>query len=121
MVSSKSGEIIGNCKFDNLFNVVEMVPRDFIDFSSLSDQLQNTTQLKISTVSSIKITKSGFSNILTKQTFNEIEKWKKYKIFLKNRSLNDVVQDLPKIQGTPTINEVKKKDLLAMADYLDEP
>jgi len=99
MVPSEIGEMIRNCKFDNPFNIVEMAPEDFIDFSSLSDQLLNTTQLKINTVSWIKKTKSGFPNILTKQTFNEMEEWKKYKIYKKYRSLNDVVQvqDLPKI------------------------
>jgi hypothetical protein len=41
-----------------------------------------------------------------------MEEWKKYKIYKKYCSLNNVVQvqDLPKIQGTPTINETKKKE-----------
>lgn len=123
MVPSELEEMVRDCKFDNPFNVVEMASEDFISFSSLSDQFLNTIKLKISSVSWIKITKSEFLNILTRQTFNEIEEWKNYHIFKKNHSLNDVVQvqDLSQIQETPTINEAKKKDLLAMVDYLDKP
>lgn len=60
-----------------------MAPEDFISFSSLSDQFLINNKLKISSVSWIKITKSGFPDILTRQTYNEIEEWKMYHIFKK--------------------------------------
>jgi hypothetical protein len=81
----------------------------------------NTTALKISELSWIRVSNSTLPLISTKKTFNELEEWKQKTIF-KKQKFNGFKQmaTFPSNEKIPTLNEGKKKDLLAMLEYLHE-
>ena len=81
----------------------------------------NITALKISELSWICALNLTFLLITTKKTFNELEEWKQKAIF-KKQKFNGFEQmaTFPSNDKIPMLNEGKKKDLIAVFEYLDE-
>lgn len=122
MVPEEVAAMIREAKHFQPFNVIMMTADDFYDFAKESDSFLNTTPIKISTLSWIRISRDDFAMIKTRQTFNTLEPWKLHNIFKKKHSLRSVesIQALSELKKSTAISEPKKKDLLAMLDFLDE-
>lgn len=121
MVPGEVADMIRDAKSTQPFQVVNMGPADFKDIARCSDTFLNTAGLKISTVSWIQISRAEFPTIKTRGTLNELEQWKEVKILKKGQSIQNIVEmgPFPELQSRQTIADAKKKDLLAMLDFMD--
>lgn len=122
MVPEEVASMVRDAKHFQPFNVVMMTSDDFYDFAKESDTFLNTAPIKISNLSWIRISRDDFPMIKTRQTFNTLEPWKSHNIFKKRHSFKSVerIQALSASKKETAISEPKKKDLLAMLDFLDE-
>lgn len=122
MVPEEVAAMIRDAKHFQPFNVVMMTSDDFYDFAKECDTFLNTAPIEISTLSWICISLDDFSMIKTQQLFNALEPWKLHNIFKKRHLLKSVksIQALNPSKKNTAISEPKKKNLLAMLDFLDE-
>ncbi|KAL4090146.1 hypothetical protein QTP88_025045 [Uroleucon formosanum] len=122
MVPEEVASMVRDAKHFQPFNVVMMTSDDFYDFAKEADTFLNTAPIKISNLSWIRISRDDFPMIKTRQTFNTLEPWKSHNIFKKRHSFKSVerIQALSASKKETAISEPKKKDLLAMLDFLDE-
>ncbi len=119
MVPSEVKEMIEQARLSSPFRIMEMKKNDFRDFRFAAEKYLNTTKLQISRLSQIRVTKqSALTGILyTKDTFSELINWVPEKVFKKNVSA-DKIKAAPLLQQKIVIDKDKRKDLLAMIDYL---
>lgn len=103
-------------------NVVMMTSDDFYDLANECDTFLNTASIQISTLSWISSLRDGFPMIKTQQSFNALGPWKLHNIFKNRHSLKSIerIQAFSASKRDTAISEPKKKDLLAMLDFLDE-
>ncbi|GFR24668.1 hypothetical protein TNCT_438301 [Trichonephila clavata] len=88
MVSKEIAEMIAEARHVQPFNVVIM-KEDFYDISAQCDTFLNTSPIKISTASWIKISRANLTIIQVKTTFSNMEPWKEHNIFKRGKSVND--------------------------------
>ncbi|GFQ85298.1 uncharacterized protein TNCT_137631 [Trichonephila clavata] len=74
MVPEEIAEMIAEARHVQPFNVV-MMKEDFYDISAQCDTFLNTSPIKISTASWIKISRANFPIIQVKTTFSNMEPW----------------------------------------------
>lgn len=123
MVPEDIKKMIEKARLHSPFTVVDIGDGDIFDLSSLSHKLLNTTKLKISTVTGLKVTFQSFLNgsILTKRCYGEMEKWMEVKIVKRGINfLRDIPKNLPVVPTGRKIDPKKAQDLLNMLEYMDE-
>lgn len=103
----------------NPFEVVNMDQNDFKDLNKASADFLNTTKLKISCVSWIRIEKNKLPFLDIMESHNDAIAWDKINIFKKGKSptqLKDYI--LPTAPPKNNISKEKLKDLKDMLPYI---
>lgn len=75
--------MIESVKLTNPFKVNMLSEVDFFDFKKAADTFINTTKLKISEISWIRVNSNESGKILVKKTFCELEQWTEISVFKK--------------------------------------
>nr|XP_022909003.1 uncharacterized protein LOC111420275 [Onthophagus taurus] len=113
--------VICNACDKNSFETTMMQEEDFFNFAKLAQLYLNTTQLEISKVVWIKVSKDNPGRVCTKKTFSDLEPWKITNVFKKNITKNHIVgMNLPQLEMATRLNNEKKADLKKMIPYLKE-
>ncbi|GFR12985.1 hypothetical protein TNCT_134421 [Trichonephila clavata] len=90
MVPEKIAEMIAEARHVQPFNVVMMIEEDFYDIFAQCDTFLNTSPIKISTASWIKISRANLTIIQVTTTFSDMEPWKEHNIFKRGKSVNNI-------------------------------
>ncbi|GFQ78871.1 uncharacterized protein TNCT_122361 [Trichonephila clavata] len=111
MVPEEIAEMIAEARHVQPFNVVMMKEEDFYDIFAQCDTFLNTSPIKISTASWIKISRENLPIIQVKSTFSNMEPWKKHNIFKRGKSVNDIsrIYSLPPLGKRSAISDPKKR------------
>lgn len=123
MIPAEIEDIVRSSKLSKPFKVVSMQRNDFFDIAKEADKFLNTTKMEISKASWIRfmIEDSNKLVVKCKQTFSELETWKITPVLRKGTTFMDLValDKLTPLTAPTKITAEKKKDLLAMLEYLD--
>ncbi|GFQ76598.1 hypothetical protein TNCT_363091 [Trichonephila clavata] len=109
MVPEEIAEMIAEARHVQPFNVVMMKEEDFYDISAQCDTFLNTSPIKISTASWIKISRANLPIIQVKTTFSDMEPWKEHNIFKRGKSVNDI----SRIYSLPPLGKSSSKSFIA--------
>lgn len=120
MTPSDLDAVILSSRPSKPFHIVHMDIEHFFDFAALADTFLNTSKLSISKASQVKVTKDDLSSVEIKVSFSDLLPWKKHPIFKKRQIPSHLPSGLlfPRLTFVKGISEEKKKDLLAMCDFL---
>ncbi|KAJ8928745.1 hypothetical protein NQ314_018649 [Rhamnusium bicolor] len=80
-------KMIREARHDNKFNVVSMELENFLNIQRACDALINTTKLNIKKASWIKIESSNPAVVQIRDTFNEMEAWKRINVLKKRQKI----------------------------------
>ncbi|GFQ69236.1 uncharacterized protein TNCT_160121 [Trichonephila clavata] len=111
MVPEEIAEMIAESRHAQPFNVVMMKEEDFYDFFAQCDTFLNTSPIKISTASWIKISRANLPIIQVKTTCSNVEPWKEHNIFKRGKSVNGIsrIYFLPPLGKRSAISDHKKR------------
>lgn len=103
----------------NPFEVVNLDQNDFKDLNKASTDFLNTTKLKISTISWIRIEKDKLPRVDLMESHNDSIPWDSVNIFKKGKSPNQLKNyTLPALEARNNISKEKLKDVKDMLPYI---
>ncbi len=114
--------VVRTAKLDHPFTVLDMEPGDFVDISAVAHEYLQTSRMKISSLSRMKVTKGSVARhcIMTKTTYREAEAWSEVHIMKKKKTVRDLPATLPPLGKKPTLDPGKRQNLYDMLEYLPE-
>ncbi|GFR13651.1 hypothetical protein TNCT_543231 [Trichonephila clavata] len=106
LVPEEIDEMIAEARHVQHFNVV-MIKEDVYDSSAQCDTFLNTSPIKISTASWIKISRANLPIIQVKTTFSNMGPCKEHNIFKRGKSVNDIsrIYSLPPLGKRSAISD----------------
>lgn len=125
MVPSEWKYVIGEACVVRTFIVKEMDQTDILDLSQIESDMQRDPELKITQVMWLKVSSDDPEAIFVRASHNLLQSWYRYSLLKKKRG-NQAHINYPKpaINFPPLYSEwlpisvEKKKDLMAMSEYL---
>lgn len=120
-VPSQLGDMVKSARVKNPFKVVQMTEEDFHDIGTVADNFISTTKMNISKASWIQLNSEKPTTVKIRKTFNEMEAWTSIQVLKKGKKSQNISdwQSLTPLSQSNRISNEKKKDLLAMREYLD--
>lgn len=112
-------KVIKNARPSKPFKVISMGEHAFFDFTTPATEMLNTTKLKISESSWLRITKDDIAKLLIKKTLSTMEPFKAIRILKPGYTIRDISLDLNALSEKIELNANKVKDLKAMLPYID--
>lgn len=122
MVPNDLHDVITSAKYDPPFEVIDMSVNGFWDIKEAADTFLNTKALNISKAVLIKIDHRNPTVLHIKETFSELEAWKKINVLKKGKTTDDLKS--AEIKLLPPENKItanKRKSLSSMIPYLENP
>lgn len=110
--------MIVNACHKNPFKDLTMQSEDFKDIQKLTDEMLNTTKLKISQVSWIMVNKENSKMVKIRKSFNELEAWTKCNVFKQGKWIQGILGKLPLLECKNRISAEKIKNFKDMLDYI---
>lgn len=114
--------VVRSAKHMNPFQVVDMESEGaFFDFHEAADNIINTSALKISKATAIRVNKSNLSCVQIKTTYRNLDDWVTVRVLKKGKTEEDLRRTMltAKEKKHPISNE-KLKNLEEMIPFLEE-
>lgn len=113
-------KVIKNARPSKPFKVISMGEHAFFDFATPATEMINTTKLKISEASWIRITKDDIAKVFIKKSFSTMEPFQAIRVLKPGYTVRDIISlELNALSEKIELNANKVKDLKTMLPYID--
>lgn len=113
--------VIRSAKYHPSFDIIDMESSGFWNLKKVAEELIDIKKLNISKAVMICIDKEDPTIVNVKQTYSDIDTWKKIRVLKRNKTIEDVRNtDLTLLPPESKITENKKKSLKSMIDFLEK-
>lgn len=114
--------VIESARYNPPFKVLDMTNFGFWNIKEPANEFFNTSKLQISKAVIIRVEKENPTNIKSKISFSDLLSWTETNILKKGKTLTNVKNiELRKLEPVNNVSENKKKCLLSMIPYLNNP